>query len=188
MNTQITVEYLSVFAGKQLTGRKNHQALASRVQIGGGSRSILSNVSSLLLCNMYARANLSFVPSECGVQRIRPRPVATGTLLAELPEGGRNETYRCGIILLCSVRTTGCPRLIWRLYYLTRLMGSSLSRSLVATYHALYGLVVIAVVFAVGRDRADSLCFAVLFSFFFFPFVFFSFYFIRQVLFHDMEL
>lgn len=46
--------YLSVSAGKRLTDRKN-RAPAPRVQIGGASRSILSNVS-LPLCNTCARA------------------------------------------------------------------------------------------------------------------------------------
>lgn len=81
------------------------------------------------------------------------------------------------------------------LLFNVRLMGSFLSRSLVATYHALYGLVVVAVGLAVEteRDRADSLCSVVLFSFLvLFPFVllFLSFFFLlyssRQVLFRDM--
>lgn len=64
------------------------------------------------------------------------------------------------------------------LLFNVRLMGSSLSRSLVATYHVLYGLVVVAAGFAVGRDRAGSLCSVVLFSFsFLFPFFFFLFFF-----------
>lgn len=166
--------YLSVSAGKRLTDRKNRRAPAPRVQIGA-SRSILSNVS-LPLYNTCARANLSFVPSEYRACIARPRPVATGTLL---PEGGRNETYRCGIILLCSVLDYGLPAPnMAALLFNVRLMGSFLSRSLVATYRALYGLVVVAVGFAVERDRAGSLCLVVLFSFFsppllLFPFVFF---------------
>lgn len=170
--------YLSVSVGKRLTDRKNRRAPAPRVQIGGASRSILSNVS-LPLCNTCARANLSFVPSVLPSSHRSSEARCNGNVAARRGKE-RDVSLWDNPPLLGVDYGLPAPNMA-ALLFNVRLMGSFLSRSLVATYRALYGLVVVAVGFAVERDRAGSLCLLVLFSLFpplvLFPFVFF--YFIR---------
>lgn len=141
------------------------------------SRSILSNVSSPL-CNTCARANLSSVPSECRA-RSAPSVARCNGNIAGRRGKERDVSLWDNPPLLGADYGLPAPNMA-ALLFNVRLMGSSLSRSLVATYHVLYGLVVVAVEFAVGRDRAGSLCFVVLFSFFFL-FPFFLFFYLIQV-------
>lgn len=148
------------------------ELLTPRVQIGA-SRSILSNIS-LPLCNTCK-------PLVCA---IRVPSFATLEARCNGNVAGRRGKERDVSLwdnppLLGADYGLPAPNMA-ALLFNVRLMGSFLSRSLVATYHALYGLVVVAVGFTVERDRAGSSCFVVLVSFFVFL------YSSRQVLFCDM--
>lgn len=166
--------------------RKNHQAPASRVQIGGGSRSILSNVSLLLLCNMCARTNLSFVPSEYGAQHTSEAR-CNGNVASRTGRRGKERDVSLwdNPPLLGADYGLPAPNMA-ALLFNVRLMGSSLSRTSLRRITHCTGSWWSQLCSQLGETEPAlyaSPCYFL--SFFSFRFLLYS---NRQVFFHDMEL